>query len=127
MENPMRDLVLQSSGVLAMAAAAIHGVLGETYVFARARIEPPPLRRLLRLVWQCSTVAWIGSGAMLLVASGLPPGGMRQWIVILVAAVFGFGASANAWATRGRHFGWVVLGLVVILALLSLWPGTIVP
>ena len=22
---------------------------------------------------------------------------------------FGFGAIGNAWATRGRHFGWIVL------------------
>ena len=36
----MRDLILQCAGVAAIAVALIHGVLGETKVFARATIEP---------------------------------------------------------------------------------------
>jgi hypothetical protein len=27
--------------------------------------------------------------------------------------VFGFAAFANAWATRGRHFGWMALSAVI--------------
>ena len=33
-----------------------------------------------------------------------------------LAIVFGFAGFANAWATRGRHFGWVCLSAVVALA-----------
>ena len=51
----MRDILLQCSGVAAIAVALIHGVLGETKVFARATIEPPRLRTLIRLVWQAGT------------------------------------------------------------------------
>jgi hypothetical protein len=82
--DPMRDLLLQCSGIAAIAVALIHGVLGETKVFARATIEPPRLRKLLRLVWQAGTVA--------------------------------FAALANAWAMRGKHFGWMALSAVVALA-----------
>jgi hypothetical protein len=46
----MRDLLLQCSGLAAIAVALIHGVLGETKVFARASIEPARLRTLIRLV-----------------------------------------------------------------------------
>jgi threonine dehydrogenase-like Zn-dependent dehydrogenase len=53
----MRDLFLYGSGILGLAAALLHGVLGETRVFARVRIEPERLRLLLRLVWHCSVVA----------------------------------------------------------------------
>lgn len=116
----MHDLALQVAGVLAIAVSAVHGVLAETHVFARARIEPDSMRRLIRLVWQCSTVAWIGGGVLLLVASGLPSGGARHWIIAVFVVVFSFGVGANAWATRGRHFGWMALGVVVILALLGL-------
>jgi hypothetical protein len=35
-------------------------------------------------------------------------------------AVFGFAAAANAWATRGRFFGWVLLTALVGLALAGL-------
>jgi hypothetical protein len=44
----------------------------------------------------------------------------RYWIVGAAAAVFGFAAIANAWATRGRFFGWAVLTAVVALALAGL-------
>ena len=64
----MRDLVLQCAGVAGIAVALIHGVLGETKVFAKATIEPESLRTLIRLVWQAGTVAWIG-GAVLLIAA----------------------------------------------------------
>ena len=61
----MRDLLLQCSGLAAIAVALVHGVLGETKVFARATIEPARLRTLIRLVWQAGTVAWIGGGVLL--------------------------------------------------------------
>jgi hypothetical protein len=35
---------------------------------------------------------------------------------VTLACVFAFGAAANAWAMRGRHFGWVALSAVVALA-----------
>ncbi len=107
----MRDLLLQCSGLAAIAAALVHGVLGETKVFARATIEPPRLRTLIRLVWQAGTVAWIGGGVLLMASEPA-----RHWIIATLAGVFGFAALANAWAMRGRHFGWVVLGAVVALA-----------
>ena len=44
----MRDLLLQYSGAAAIVVALIHGMLGETKVFARATIEPPRLRTLDR-------------------------------------------------------------------------------
>ena len=45
----MRDLILQCAGVAGIAVALIHGVLGETKVFARATIQPESLRTLIRL------------------------------------------------------------------------------
>jgi hypothetical protein len=112
----MRDLLLQCSGLVAVVIALIHGVLGETRVFARASIEPARLRTLLRLVWQAGTVAWIGGGLLLLAAPWLGSNLARHWIVATFAIVFGFAALANAFATRGRHFGWVGMGVVVALA-----------
>ena len=115
----MRDLFLQCSGVVAIAVALIHGVLGETRIFAGApniTIEPRGLRTLLRLVWQAGTVAWIGGGVLLFAAPLMASEPARHWIVVTMAGVFAFGAFANAWAKRGRHFGWVLLSAVVGLA-----------
>ena len=112
----MRDIILQCAGVAGIAVALIHGVLGETKVFARATIQPESLRTLIRLVWQAGTVAWIGGGVLLIAAPSMASEPARHWIIITLAAVFGFAALVNAWAMRGRHFGWVALSGVVALA-----------
>ena len=112
----MRDFLLQGAGVGAIIVALIHGILGETKVFARATIEPERLRTLIRLVWQASTVAWIGGGVLLIAVPCMQSEPARHWIVITMACVFGFSALANAWATRGRHFGWMALSAVVVMA-----------
>jgi hypothetical protein len=116
MEKTMRDLLLQYAGFAAIAVALIHGVLGETRIFARATIEPPRLRTLIRLVWQAGTVAWIGGGVLLIAAPAMASEPARHWIIATFACVFAFAAAANAWATRGRHFGWMALSAVVALA-----------
>lgn len=113
----MRDLLLQSAGVIAILVSLIHGVLGETKVFARATVEPPRLRLLLRLVWQIGTIAWIGCGVLLAVAPAMGSDLARHWIIVTLAVVFGCAALGNAIATRGRHFGWIGMGAVVVLAL----------
>jgi len=113
---PMQDFLLQCAGAAAIVVSIIHGVLGETKVFARATIEPARLRTLLRLVWQCSTVAWLGGGVLLIAAPYVASDTARHWIVATVAATYAFGAVANAYATRGKHFGWMAMGAVTALA-----------
>ncbi len=112
----MRDLLLQVSGVAGVAVALIHGVLGETKVFARATIEPARLKTLIRLVWQAGTVAWIGGGVLLIAAPSMGSETARHWIVLTIIAVYGFAVVGNAWWSRGRGFGWKALGAVVVLA-----------
>ena len=101
---------------LAIIVALIHGVLSETRIFPRVTIEPQRLRTLFRLVWQMPTVAWIAGGVLLIAAPWMESLPARHWIVATLAAVFGFAAFANAWATRGRHFGWMALSAVVVMA-----------
>jgi hypothetical protein len=113
----MRDLILQCAGVAAIAVAILHGVLGETKVFARATIEPAHLKTLIRVVWQASTVAWIGGGVLLIAAPWLGSESARHWIVVTTVAVYGFAVVGNAWWSRGRAFGWKALGAVIILAI----------
>jgi uncharacterized membrane protein len=120
MEKPMRDLMLQTAGVLGILVGIVHGVLGETKVFAAARIEPDWVRRLLRAVWAAGAVAWIGGGVLLLAAPSMSSETARQWIVAVLAVVYGCGALGNAWVTRGRHPGWMLLTATIGLALAGL-------
>jgi len=112
----MRDILLQAAGLGAIVVALIHGWLGEAKIFARATIEPERLRILIRLVWQASTVAWIGGGVLLMAAPWMVSDLARHWIIGTMTAVFAFGAAGNAIATRGRHYGWLALTAVVVLA-----------
>jgi hypothetical protein len=116
MEAPMRDILLQCSGVLAIAAAVIHGVLTETKIFPRMTIEPQGLRMLSRFVWQIPTVAWIAGGVLLIALPSIASEAARHWIVVTFACVFAFSALGNAVGSRGKHFGWMVLSAVVVLA-----------
>jgi hypothetical protein len=113
----MRDLLVEAAGILGIAAALMHGILGETRIFATARIEPSRARLLLRLVWHCSVVAWASMGVLLILVPMLRSDAARIAIVAASAAVFGAGVIGNAWASRGRHFGWVWLSAIVGLAL----------
>jgi hypothetical protein len=116
MEVAMRDILLQCSGVAAIAAALTHGLIGELKIFPRMTIEPARLRSLIRLVWQAGTVAWIGCGVLLIAAPHMASEPARHWIIITLACVFAFAAFGNAWATRGRHFGWMAMGAVAVMA-----------
>jgi hypothetical protein len=116
MEIPMRDLLLQAAGVIAILVSIAHGVIGETKVFARGTIEPPRLRTLLRLVWQAGTVAWIAGGVLLIAAPWMGSDAARHWIIATLAVVFGSAAIANALATRTVHLGWIGMSAVVALA-----------
>jgi hypothetical protein len=113
----MRDLLLQSAGVLGLVVAVVHGILGETHVFARAAIEPPRLRLLLRLVWQASAIAWAAMAALLIATPSLNAGTARLAIVCTAVVVFGAGSAGNAWASKGRHSGWMMLAAVIGLAI----------
>jgi hypothetical protein len=116
----MRDLALQAAGALAIVTAIMHGAIAELHVFSNARIEPRGTRRLLRLIWQASTVDWVGIGILLIATPALGSETARRWIIAVAVLVYGYGAIGNAVATRGRHAGWLLMGLVVALALMGL-------
>src|SRR2546423_14932507 len=61
-EMLLRDLAVQAAGILGILSGVVHGILGETQVFSRARIEPPSARLLVRLVCQAAVVLWSASG-----------------------------------------------------------------
>lgn len=112
----MHDVLVQAAGILAFAAAVVHGAIAETKVFPKVHIEPARARLLIRLVWQCSTVAWMALATLLFVIPWLGSDAARNWIVAMSIVTFALAAIGNVWANRGRHFGWVALALVVGLA-----------
>lgn len=116
----MHDLALETAGLLAIAVAISHGILGETTIFAKSTIEPAWARKMLRLVWLSSAIAWACGGVLLCATPSFHAGNARIWIIAISALLYGTAAAANAWATTGQHFGWKLLSAVVVLALAGL-------
>jgi hypothetical protein len=113
----MRDLALQAAGALAILVAIAHGAIAELRIFPRVQIEPRGTRRLLRLIWQASTLDWIAIGVLLIVAPFLDAPAARHWIVAAAVLVYGYAAVGNALATRRLHIGWIGMSCAVALAL----------
>ncbi len=116
----MRDLTLQAAGVLAILVAILHGAIAELRVFTKSHIEPRGTRRLLRMVWQASTIDWIGIAVLLIAAPALGSESARRWIVAVAVVVYGYAAIGNAVVTRGWHPGWCLMAIVIALALMGL-------
>ena len=115
----LRDLALQSAGVLAILVAIAHGAIGELRVFARARIEPQRARTLLHLIFQATTVDWMAIAVLLIAAPWLGPQA-RPWIIAVAVVVYAYAAVGNAVASRGRHVGWVLMSCVLALTLIGI-------
>jgi general stress protein CsbA len=116
----MRDLMLQAAGVLAILVAIVHGAIGKLRVFAKSHIEPRGTQSLLRMVWQASTIDWIGIGVLLISAPALRSQSARRWIIAVAVVVYGHAAIGNAVVTRSRHVGWCLMSIVIALALMGL-------
>jgi len=115
----MRDLSLQAAGLIGIGTAIAHGAIAELSIFAKAQIEPRGTRRLLRLIWQASTIDWIAIGVLLIATPALGSDVARRWIVALAVVVYGYAAIGNALASRGRHPGWMLMAAAVALALMG--------
>jgi hypothetical protein len=115
----MRDLAIQAAGGIAILTAIVHGVLGETKIFAKARIEPAWIKLMLRLIWQCGTVAWVGFGVLLVAAPYMGSDVARLWIAGVAIGTYSVAAIGNAWVTRGRHVGWMAMTVASALALVG--------
>src|SRR5258708_28481486 len=105
MERNMRDVALRAAGVLAILVAIVHGAIAELRVFPKSRIEPRRTQTLLRMVWQASTIDWIGIGVLLIAAPTLGSEGARRWVIAVAVAVYGYGGIGDAGGNRGPAAG----------------------
>ncbi len=113
----MSQILLILAGVLGLAVAAVHGYLGQVRVIAPAKFAGKVQRGMALAIWQFSSLVWAAS-ALAFVHAAVNLAGEARWSVVSLAILpLAYGMIANAWITRGRHFGWVMLALVIALAL----------
>lgn len=126
---PWHNLALGVAGLIGAVVAIMHGVIVQRLMVEplsqRAAVDPPispVVRRLISPLLHFSTVVWFAGGIALIFATSLDYQA-RLCIGLLVGGAYLFGAVGNFWATRGRHLGWMLL----VLALVLITFGAIVP
>ena len=116
-------MALQLAVVLTVALGLVHSVLGEWLIFRHLRngslvptLEGPRLReRQLRITWASwhlvTLLGWALAGLLWQLAE-LGQAALNTRLVPVIQLGLGSSAALVLYATRGRHPGWLVLGMI---------------
>ena len=115
------NMALTAAGIVGSVTAVIHGVVMQRRMVApltaRAGADRPAGATINRLTWALlhySTLSWFLGGLVLIAAAVCPfSPDARLATGLMVGGHYLYGALGNAWATRGRHPGWMLLALAV--------------
>jgi hypothetical protein len=125
-----QDVALGAAGIIGCGTAVLHGVLVERLMvrplragLAQERRIPGAIRRLIPALLQFSTFNWFFGGLVLIAAALWFGAEARLAVAVLVGSSYLFGATGNLWATRGRHPGWMLMALALVLMGFALYPA----
>lgn len=114
------DAALGMAGVIGSGVAVVHGVLTQRLMvgpfeqLADRRIAAP-IRRLVPGLLHFSTFNWFVGGLALIAAAIWFEHEARLATGLLVGSSYLYGALGNLWATRGRHQGWMLYAVALVL------------
>lgn len=112
-----RNIALAAAGIIGSAVAIFHGVLTQRLMVRPLAATPlrGPIRRIVPGMLHFSTFNWFVGGLALLAAAYVLEPQARLVTGLLVASSYLYGAIGNLWATRGRHPGWALYTVAVVL------------
>jgi hypothetical protein len=117
-----QNAALAMAGVIGGITAVIHGVLVQRLVVRPVEAAllgdpgtPTVIRRLVPLLMQFSTFAWLLGAVALIVAARWFEPQARLVTGLLVGSLYLFGAVGNFWANDGRHPGWMLMATALVL------------
>lgn len=115
------NIALVIAGVIGSCVAVVHGVLMERHIvkplvqMAQERRMRASLIRLAPVLMHFTTISWVLGGLALIAAASWFGRDARLTTILFVGGSYIFGVLGNLWATRGRHPGWMLLGMAVVL------------
>ena len=121
----MNDTLLIIAGLIGTIVAIFHGVLMQKLMIrpllqsSYGQAIPTASKRLIPLLLHFSTLFWFIGGVSLMLAPFIFSQSERWFACIVVGSFYIFGALGNLWGTQGRHPGWVLLTIAVLLIVLS--------
>jgi hypothetical protein len=130
MDMDWHNAALGAAGAIGSGTAIIHGVLTQRLMvrpiealFAGDPKIKAPIRRIVPILLHFSTAAWFAGGIALIAAACCFAPGARLATALCVGGLYLFGTLGNAWATRGRHPGWMLMAAAVVLIGFGLSPA----
>jgi hypothetical protein len=122
------NALLIAAGVLSILFGLAHSYVGERRIVALLCDRPdlPPLwgsvalmRRTIRFAWHLTSIAWIGSGTLLILFGrhGAEPT-VRIGVRVIAGTFLVSAAAAFLWS-RGRHPAWAIALVIAVLAWLG--------
>ena len=117
-----QDAALALAGVIGCGVAVVHGILTqrlmgrpfEAFLLADKRMSAS-VRRLVPGLLHFSTFNWFLGGLALIAAAIWFEQSAKLATGLLVGSSYLYGALGNLWATRGRHPGWMLYAVALVL------------
>lgn len=100
-------------GSACVAVAILHGYLGHAKLIGPTSFATPEAKGLVEAIWLFSAVAWAASGIVIAASPWIFNAEQRMAYVATACLPLAYGACANAVITRGRHFGWKLLTMII--------------
>ena len=113
----MSKVLLMLAGLLGLCVAAVHSYMGQVRLIVPAKLPGRVQRQMVQAIWHFSALVWAASALVFLYAAQRLAGETRWLAVVLACLPLAYGLVCNAWITRGRHFGGLLLAVVIALAL----------
>jgi len=117
-----QDAALGLAGVIGSGVAVVHGILVQRLMvrpfvpllLADKRMTAS-VRRIVPGLLHFSTFNWFLGGLALVAAAIWFEQDARLATGLLVGSSYLYGALGNLWATRGRHVGWMLYAVALVL------------
>ena len=122
-----QDAALGGAGVIGSFVAIMHGILLQRLIVRPVeallhadRRRSAAIGRLVPLLLHFSTCVWFLGGVALIAAAIWFDRDARLATGVFVGGTYLYGAIGNFWGTRGRHPGWMLLAVAILLTGLGL-------
>ncbi len=111
---------LAAAGIIGSGVAIVHGALTQRLMVEPLATTAGPMqrgtiRRIVPALLHFSTFNWFVCGLALLAAAYVLEPQARLVAGLLVGSSYLYGAVGNLWATRGRHPGWALYTIALML------------
>ena len=122
----MNDTLIIIAGVIGVSVAIVHGVLLQKLMIkpllqsTYGKEMPASSQKLIPLLLHFSTIFWFVGGVLLIASPFMFNQEQGLMISLGVCSFYIVGAIGNFWGTNGKHPGWVLLAISVLLIVFGL-------